>query len=61
MSTGRRISFQVEGNIPSSDLQDWQGREINIDLVPLSLCGQKLGEFMVNDGDGLGWPFECFL
>ena len=31
MSTGGRISFKEEGNIPSSDLQDWQRKNMSID------------------------------
>lgn len=40
MSTGRRISFLEEENIPFSDLQDGQISNINIDPIPLSLHGQ---------------------
>lgn len=40
MSTGERINFKEEGNIPTSDPQDWQEGVINIDPVYLSVCGQ---------------------
>lgn len=40
MSTGRKISFKQERNIPSFALQDWQGGVINIELVHLLVCGQ---------------------